>query len=91
MTAPAFLLTAALLVATYLAVLIVRIGRSLLGARRNIADAKASQEHQASVRLFVEAQTKLMKLDTLMGVMLSIGLVVMLALARHAILLLGTA
>ncbi len=71
--------------------LIVRIGRSLLRARRNIADAKASREHQASVRLFVEAQTKLMKLDALMGLMLSIGLVVMFSLARYAIFLLGTA
>lgn len=91
MTAATLLLTATVLVAACLAVLLARVGRSLLRARRQITSAKTSRDHPASVRLFVDAQTKLMKLDAMMAGVLTVGLVVMLALARQAIVLLGTA
>lgn len=90
MTAATLLLTATMLVSACLVMLIVRVGRSLLRARRQIASAKASRDHPSSVRLFVDAQTKLMKLDAMMAGVLTVGLVVMLALARRAIVLLGT-
>lgn len=91
MTAPTFLLVAALMVAALLARMIVRVVGSLRRARRNLSEARASREHQASIRLFIDAQTKLMRLDALMSLVLAVGLVAMLALARHAIILLGSA
>lgn len=47
--------------------------------------AKASADHQASIRLFVDAQTKLMKLDAAMGGMFVVGLVVVLIVAWKAV------
>ena len=62
---------------------LVRIAGAIRRGRRAIADARRSGRHQAEVRLFVEAQTKLTRLDIQMGALFGVSLVGMLVLAGH--------
>lgn len=60
----------------YLAYQIFRIARVVRRARANMARAKSSNDHPASVRLFVDAQTKIVKMDMMMGAMFVVGFTV---------------
>lgn len=72
--------------AGWLALQVYRIVQTVTRARRNIESMKNSGKHQAEIRLFVEAQSKLMKMDILMGVIFGIGLLALLGSAALLLL-----
>ena len=67
----------------YLAYQIYRVIYAVRRARTNMAQAKSSTDHPAKVRLFVDAQTKMTKMDMQMGAMFGIGFVVIAFLLAH--------
>lgn len=74
---------ALLVVAGWLAFQLYRIGCAVRRGRRAIAEARISGRHQTDVRLFVETQTKLTRLDIRIGTMFGIPLLGVLVLITH--------
>ncbi|WP_454887781.1 hypothetical protein [Sphingomonas oryzagri] len=74
---------AVLLAACWVARQIYQIIGSVTRARRNMAEARHSDRHQADIRMFLEAQTKLTRMDIQMGALFGVSLIALIAIAAH--------
>jgi hypothetical protein len=81
---------ALLIAACWLARQIYRVTVAVRQARCNMMDAKRSDRHQTEIRMFLETQSKITRLDIQMGVMFGIILIMFLGVAGYLLVGLQT-